>query len=311
MARQTGGVPMFERILVALDGSKSSEMVLPYAEEIAGKFHSEVSLVGVLENDKASITSTGIKNNDILYLYLEGKAKEVAEQGREFGIEASHQITFKLLTGNIAQNILSYSDEINADLIGLTSRGASSHQKWVLGNVSAKILRATNKPVLLVRSRAGEAALREKRIVKKILLPLDGSEIGESAIPVAESLAINLGAQLTLIHVLEPLTRSGMYDMNPGIQLDNLDNRDVEAKAYLAKVSASIKARKGLESSVVVTMGYHASEIADYAKHHDIDLIAMSTHGRTGLMQWVFGSVTDKILHYGDTPVLVVRPPKT
>ena len=302
---------MFERILVALDGSKNAEMVLPYAEEIAGKFNGEVTLVGVMENGKGPMISTGIKSNDILYLYLEEKARQVTDQGREFGIDAAHKITFKLLSGNIAQIILSYADEINASLIALTSRGSSSHEKWVLGNVSSKILRAAKKPVLLVRSQAGDTALREKRIIKKILLPLDGSDIGESAIPVAESLAVRLGAQLTLIHVLEPSIRSGMYDMNPGIELDNLDVRQGEAKAYLEKVKGNINTRTGIASDVVVTVGYNANEIVDYSKHHEIDLIAMSTHGRTGLMHWVFGSVTDKILHFGDTPVLIVRPSKT
>ncbi len=303
---------MFEKILVPLDGSINAEMVLPYAEELAGKFQGVISLTGVIEKENIPITATGITSNSLLESYLAEKAKEVAEHGRGFGIDTADQITFRLLSGDIAQKILSYSDEINADLIALTSKGASSHEKWVLGNISAKILRATIKPVLLIRTTADKTALDEKRLVKKILIPLDGSTIGESAIPIAESLAIKLGAQIILIHILEPIIKSGMYDTNPKYTItDSLSTREGETKAYLDQVNASIKERTGIISDNVIIVGYPANEIADYSIHHDIDLIAMSTHGRTGLQQWVFGSVTDKTLHFGDTPVLVVRPSKT
>jgi nucleotide-binding universal stress UspA family protein len=303
---------MFERILVPLDGSKNAEMVLPYVEEIAGRFRSQLSLVGVIENDNTPITLTGVKNNDVLYMYLAQIAKQAAEQGKEFGIESSQQIAFKLLSGHIAQKILLYSEEINADLIGLTSRGASSHEKWVLGNISAKVLRATRKPVLLVRRRVDDKTLGEKRLIKRILLPLDGSKIGESAIRVSEALAMKLNAQIVLIHVLEPLIKFGIYDTNPSIPaMDNLISRQVEAQAYLDKVIGLLKERTGIVSESNLVVGYPANEIADYAQNHDIDLIAISTHGRTGLQQWVFGSVTDKLLHFGDTPLLVVRPSET
>ena len=302
---------MFEKILIALDGSKNAEMVLPYAEEIAGKFRSGISLVGVIENTNIPITSTGINNNDILNYYLAEITKQVIREGKYFGVELDKQINYKLLKGHIAQNILAYADEINASLIGLTSRGASSHEKWVLGNISAKILRATKRPVLLVRRVANEKFLSEKKLIKKILLPLDGSKIGAAAIQMAETLAAQLNSQITLIHVLEPMTKFGMYDMNPANpSMDNLHTRRDEVQEYLNKVAYSIKERTGILSESEIILGYPANEIASYATNNDIDLIAMSTHGRTGLQQWVFGSVTDKILHFGDTPVLVVRPPR-
>jgi nucleotide-binding universal stress UspA family protein len=302
---------MFEKILVPLDGSKNAEMVLPYAEEIAGKFHSELKLIGVTEKENIPSPSTAPNTTDVLFSYLVEKVKQVTEQGRGFGIDSAQQITFKLLSGKVAQKILAYSEEINADLIALTSRGTSSQEKWVLGNVSAKILRATRKPVLIVRSAPAETALIEKNLVKRILLPLDGSVTGEAAIQITESLATHLDAQLTLFHVLEPIMKYGMYDTNAHYAIqDSLSDREAAARTYLNKVNEAIKERTGIVSSNVVIMGYPANEIASYSKNHDIDLIAMSTHGRSGLQHWVFGSVTDKTLHFGDTPVLVIRPNK-
>jgi nucleotide-binding universal stress UspA family protein len=302
---------MFEKILVPLDGSRNAEMVLPYAEEIAGKFRGELSLVGVVEKDNQPVTSAGVQTNDVLYSYLTEISKKVTESGHEFGIEAAHQVSFKFLSGDIAQKILAYADEINAGLVALTSRGSSSHEKWVLGNIAAKILRATQKPVLLVRTVASEETLNRKHLINNILVPLDGSATGESAIPFAESLAVKLTARLVLIHVLEPLTKAGMYDTNPKYSIsDALTAREEEAQRYLQKVGGLIKEKTGITPEIVISMGYPANEIADYAGRKDIDLIAMSTHGRTGIQHWVFGSVTDKTLHFGDTPVLVVRPPK-
>jgi nucleotide-binding universal stress UspA family protein len=79
---------------------------------------------------------------------------------------------------------------------------------------------------------------------------------------------------------------------------------------YLDGIGKKLKG-KGLGVSSVVVIGSSADQIIDYAKANTIDLIAMSTHGRTGIGRWIFGSVTDKVLHAGDTPVLVARTSKT
>jgi nucleotide-binding universal stress UspA family protein len=79
------------------------------------------------------------------------------------------------------------------------------------------------------------------------------------------------------------------------------------AIAYLDDIGKPLKAR-GLKVSSAVAGGYAAERIINYAESNSIDLIAMSTHGRTGMGRWVFGSVTDKLLHAGNKPLLVIHP---
>ncbi len=113
---------------------------------------------------------------------------------------------------------------------------------------------------------------------------------------------------MVLLQVLEPLTNWSHGETTAPIPEDG-GKRKALALAYLDDVGKPLKER-GITTSSVVVMGSPADQIIDYAKVNAIDLIAMSTHGRSGIGRWVFGSVTDKVLHAGDTAVLIVRPTK-
>ncbi len=293
---------MYERILVALDRSKTAEVVLPYAVEIAAKFGSEIYLVTVAER--------GTLSADTSYLaYFARVLAQVRRQAESYGVREEMKVHTKTLSGKPANEILRYAEESNADLIGMASHGTSGEGPWVLGNIAAKVLRAAGRPALLIRAPASETALQERRLVKKILAPLDGSKLGEAAIPFIEVLAPALGAELLLFHVVEPVTTWGIYEGYPGYTTPPPDpeSRRASAMVYLDGMAKPLK-EKGLSVACVVEYGLPARRITDYAKDNAIDLIAMSTHGRSGVGEWVFGSVTDKVLHAGDKPVLVIRP---
>jgi nucleotide-binding universal stress UspA family protein len=301
---------MFEKIIVTLDSSKIAEMVLPYVEEIAGKFNSSVNLVGVAgEKTDEALSSEGRILSDEFQSYLTGITNHLKEEGKEYGITDSGRITSNILYGHTAPSILSFCQETNSDLVALTSKGKSSHRNWVLGSVAAKILRAAKKPVLLVRRNAPEAYLKEKRLIRKILLPLDGSKLGETAIPYAEALAQKLSAEITLMQVVEPFDFGRFYDLPHKEMIEEEFNKGVMLeRTYLNSKAEAVTDKTGVKTNIAILKGNPAQMIAKYAEEHQIDLIAMSTHGRTGVMQWVFGSVTDKTLHFGETAVLVVRP---
>jgi len=304
---------MFENIIVTLDGSKNAEMVLPYAEEIAGKFNSSVNLVGVVEKKSEPalpLVSTGAENE--FKSYFAEVIDRLKKEGKEFGISDSERITSNILYGDIASTILSYAEESRSGLIALTAQGASQHNKWSLGSVAAKILRAARRPVLLVRRNAPEAYLKENRLIRKILMPLDGSKLGETAIPYAETLAQQISAEIVLIHVAEPFDLGLFHDVPhyPQSVEDDLTKGMVQERAYLNSKAEAITAKTGVPAATAILKGKPAQEIAKYAEENNIDLIAISTHGRTGIANWVFGSVADKTLHFGKTAVLVVRPQK-
>ena len=291
---------MLKTILVPLDGSSAAEIVFPFVEEIAARLGSKIILV----------TAAEPKPTDLYRLYdsyLEQVKEQIQTQLKDYGVDKVTELYSKVLPGSPADEILQYAEQADVDLIVMASHGSSRHGPWLLGNIAAKVLRVSRKPVLLIRAPAGNIALQEKRIIKRILVPLDGSVTGEAAISFAETLGQALGAELVLYRVLEPLTMwAGYVGADGYIPQGFFEDRKASAIAYLEGVRERLRER-GLITAIEVEAGPPADLIIDYSKSKAIDIIAMSTHGRSGIGRWVFGSVTDKILHSGDAAVLVVR----
>jgi nucleotide-binding universal stress UspA family protein len=139
---------------------------------------------------------------------------------------------------------------------------------------------------------------------KHILVPLDGSELAESALTDAFNLAHLNQAEVTLLQVISPLDHlSG----NGDLFIDEVWALQKEAASRYLKDVAKREECKNLKVHLIVEMGPTAETIIDYAHQGPIDLIVMATHGRSGLQHWVFGSVAEKVLRGADLPVLLVR----
>lgn len=140
---------------------------------------------------------------------------------------------------------------------------------------------------------------------KKVLVPLDGSKLSESVLN--HVVAIATGCQVpevVLLRVREPLDASVKAVLDPEIaeQLDQAYH-DESAK-YLNRISKKLE-KKGAATRVEVLSGNPADEIIKYSKDNHIDLIIMSTHGRSGFSRIVFGSVADKVIRQAEKPVLL------
>jgi nucleotide-binding universal stress UspA family protein len=135
---------------------------------------------------------------------------------------------------------------------------------------------------------------------KKILVPLDGSKLAEGIVPRVEALAKIHDGEVTLLRVALAHTFPGMDPTEHQVHVVR------EAEEYLAKVENNLRS-VGVKVNSVVRYGNDAQEIVDHAKDRGFDLIAMSTHGRTGLGQFILGSVATKILHTATVPVLLCR----
>ena len=151
---------------------------------------------------------------------------------------------------------------------------------------------------------------------ERILVPLDGSKIGEAALPSVEKLVSKLTpkvkTEVTLLQVLPSMTHY-VAAGEAGVEI-SYSEKEIElikkrAKSYLDKAAKEFKS-KGAAVKTKVTIGSVAEEIIKVADETKADLVAMSTHGRHGFSRWAFGSVTDKVLRAGNFPVLVVRAPK-
>lgn len=135
---------------------------------------------------------------------------------------------------------------------------------------------------------------------KKILVPLDGSKVAEGILPRVEWLAKIHGAEVTLLRVALAHTFPGTDPVQHQLNVVR------EAEEYLGKVEENLKS-VGVNVNSVVRYGHDAQEIVDHARDRGFDLIAMSTHGRTGLTQFVLGSVAGKIIHTATVPILLCR----
>ncbi len=144
---------------------------------------------------------------------------------------------------------------------------------------------------------------------KKILVPLDGSDMAEAVLPTARYLAECFGAEITILQVLTP-----MPVMYYGVSVDVSLVADIEqsarttANTYIHQTVAHLQDR-GLKAQAVLKEDSSVADaILNYVEQNAIDLIAMSTHGRTGVGRWLLGSVADRITHGSNAPVLLVRP---
>ena len=152
---------------------------------------------------------------------------------------------------------------------------------------------------------------------EKILVSLDGSEVGETALPYVEDLVSKMSpdvrVEVTLLQVLSPITQPvvrGEAAINIPISEKEMVNRKNLSADYLNKVGESLRSR-GVEVTARVAVGNASEEIVKAAEEIDANFIAMSTHGRSGLSRWAFGSVTDRVLRMGGhIPIIMVKAKK-
>jgi nucleotide-binding universal stress UspA family protein len=140
---------------------------------------------------------------------------------------------------------------------------------------------------------------------KRILVPLDGSELAKKALDHAEKLAETFGAEIILLQVVPFMPIYGAPElMTPFI----VDEKQKEvAERYLTNLSEELK-KRGFKATATVKTGQQvAVEIIDFVKESGVDLIVMCTHGRSGITRWVLGSVAHKVLTRAETPILLVH----
>ncbi|MCA9971054.1 MAG: universal stress protein [Anaerolineales bacterium] len=142
---------------------------------------------------------------------------------------------------------------------------------------------------------------------QKILVPLDGSTRAEGIMPHVEALASCMGATVILLHVVTPpMMLIGPYDMLPVDDTSLVQEQTDAAAAYLAEWQAKLTA-EGIRVRVVVEPGAVVAAILDVAAREQADLVAMASHGRTGLARAFYGSVAAGVLHQVDRPLLLIR----
>ena len=141
---------------------------------------------------------------------------------------------------------------------------------------------------------------------KKILVPLDGSELAKKVLEEAEKLAKSFGSEIVLFQVVPFMPIYGSPELVTPLIVD--EKQKETAERYLHNLTEELKKRGFKSTSMVKTGQQVAVEIIDFAKESGVDLIVMCTHGRSGITRWVLGSVAHKVLTRAETPILLLRP---
>lgn len=294
---------MIKGILVPLDGSQLAESVLPYVERIAVATGAETTLLNAIYMTggwgEYPLNIDLGKETTLVQSYLDSQRKELEARGLKVKTEIAYEPP--------AQAILNCAADKDVDLIAMSTHGRSGITRWVLGSVADKVLHSTHRPLLLVRAK--EAAQQEGQAIaiNKILVPLDGSELSLAVLPFVEDLAKALGSSLALFHAVAPVGIYTGVEMAPTRAGDLLNQFVAQAHDFLTQVAKEIEQR-GLQTDRSVSIGFAADEIVRAAADVQADLIALSTHGRSGLGRWVMGSVADAVVRRTTLPCLVVRP---
>jgi nucleotide-binding universal stress UspA family protein len=220
------------------------------------------------------------------------------------------KVTTKVEVGEPTENICNLVDTNKVDLIIMTAVSASGLKIGkMLGSVTDQLCRTVPIPVMLIRPHSVDRTETKERLVNHILIPLDGSEQSKLALPVGEELAYKLKVNTTLFQMAHKIR---IYDDASGgmASVDFTKYEEEEKKRVSAEMLALERELKqrGLGVTHIVTSGFDAAkEIIEICEKTGIDLVVMSTRGQSRIGRWVFGSVAEKVLRYGETPLLLVH----
>ena len=293
---------MFNRILVPLDGSELSESALPYAEELAGAFNSELELLSVCESSQNEY-------RHMYQLYLQKIAEQArnhikAYPARNASLTASVKIV--IMDGEPAAQIIDYAEKNEFGLVIMVSHGRSGIMPWAMGSIATRVAERVDRPVLFIRAGAARPKTGKGEMFSKILTPLDGSEAGEAILPYIKELASQFDTEVTLFQTIEPgqhvFTVGGLsYISFPEPEVDALIAR---AKQYLKKTGRKM-AENRATVRYEVKRGNAAHEIIKYADETKTQLVAFSSQRHSGTGH--HDNITHKILQAGHIPLLLVR----
>jgi nucleotide-binding universal stress UspA family protein len=298
---------MYTRILVPLDGSEAAEAVLPYAGALAAGFKTAIELLLVVDIGAmaAHLAAEKARYLDTLIATAErNSADYLAKLAKTFSRSVAE---CRVVRGTPADAILATASRDRNTLIAMATHGRSGATRWLLGSVAEKVLRGTTNQLFLVRAGI-EPNVPPRPIINSIVVPLDGSRLAEQMLPTVSSWAQALDVEVTLVRAFEfpAAAYYGSEDFLPDYDA-LLEDARKDAADYLKQKADSL-IREGVRTVSILTMeGPAADQIISFARTAPRAVIAMSTHGRSGVRRWILGSVTEKVVRHGNDPVLVVR----
>lgn len=271
-------------VLLPLDGDETSEdalRVLPMLRTIG---FSKVRFISV-DSPKNMKTPTAAAFSGYL-------APHVAT-----ATAAGWEVETVIAEGDPVDLILDAASKDDVDLILLATHGRTGLERIRLGSVSDKLIKNALCPRLVVGPNVDIDMATYS--LKRILVPVDGSDLSEESLPIARHLAKLVGAEIDLIQAVS--ITSGMVVGDTGAGADLMPGVLESANTYLARVAEAFPGQK-VNTNVVV--GNAADSIVEHLDNNPVDLVVIASRGRTGFTRFALSSVTERILQ-GPDPVLV------
>jgi nucleotide-binding universal stress UspA family protein len=283
-------MPKYKKILVAFDGSDSSQNALRQAINLARTEKCWVKVVSVVPSYEGDIELTGVKDIESA---IKGPAEKLLAEAREIASSEGVSVITNIEQGEAYERIVDVAESENCDLIVMGRKGHSRIEKALVGCVTERVIGHTHKDVLVVPKGTAVG-------LDSILLATDGSNYSESASTRAIDLARSYGAALGGVSVVD--VTDEFQAEAPAIVEQLIKN----AKAALGALSKKADAA-GVKAETFVREGEAYDVITGLAASIGAHLIVMGSHGRKGLSRLLMGSVTQKVIGFAQCPVLVVR----
>lgn len=295
-------------VLVCLDRSPAAEEGLPVAVALARAYGSELVLLHVLEGgspapETAPPDAVGwLIHRTEAEEYLAGVVARLERQG----VRARSAV----IEGHVAEQILCFADREGVDLILLSSHGEKGVTEWSLGSTTEKVLARARTSVLIVPVERSREHLDGEPRLERVLVLLDGSPRAETVLPVLERLARERSAVLILLHVAVPPqlfeTRSPAAAEDARIRSELEARNERRARDYLARTRSRLT-RGGCAVHEILERGDVRALLSDVAAREGIDLIAITSHGRTGDRSRGYGDTAAHLLRSARVPVLMLQ----
>ena len=302
----------FRSILVPLDGSALAEKALAAALQLARAMAGRADAASVrlillrVVGPVALVAADPMLYDELMRMGVD-EAQAYLKTVVETVDAGPVQVDVQAVSGAPADAIVHYAEEHGVDLIVMSSHGRTGSSRWVYGSVAEKVLHHAPCATVIIRAHVAVAMFQNR----KILVPLDGSPLAERALEPALVIADAMQSDVTLLRVA-PGRETLPQSISPsgedlGVARDIAAAQEqAEAEAYLQRIY-SARANRHLFFDVVTTGGDIADAIVSYADERHVDLIVMSSHGRSGIGRWLHGSVAEKVLRGADCATLIIR----
>lgn len=310
---------MYTSVFVPLDGSTFGEHALPLAISIAKRAKAKLTLVNVHAPLKAVYLEGAAfldeSVDDDIKAHQEAYLKVVADRVKAV---TDTPVETKLLEGEVSSAISEEAANSGADLVVMTTHGRGPMGRFWLGSVADELIRHLPMPLLLVRPEEESADLNKDVALKHLLISLDGSELSEKILGSAVELGKLWDADYTLVRIIKPVMPMEAPMEVPSVaqamqavlqKMDTLqENLKEQANKYLNGVAEKLRA-EGLTVKTKVDVDEKpAHAILEDVETAPADVVAIETHGRSGLSRFFLGSVADKVVRGSHVPVLLHRP---